>query len=438
MTTTPAPDPCRAMTPSAPRIRAGWRGSSRRWVAPGLILLLLGQPMGSPALAQSGVTAARPGWLPLDVRLGGNLTTSQRATARATLERLLRLLQQVPELANPDGFEIQPVILGGSRPLGPDQVVMDDAVVEQILRLIFYVPSKRVAGAGCGCLEIRVNEQWSGNMFDGKVRDVYAEPARAVDPKRPGILWEVPAATDVYGELWEPSRDIREGRPERSAVDVVFLPAGARPGKPMSREAFYAAALRVIEGPEAELRGHLAKTRYETWMEGAADRRQIREQTLLAYARTQPPAEVEAVRRQLEGTEQEVTEVLRAAEAADRERNREALAASDGRLGRLAAELAQMTPAERSMPTYINDAAAEGPIATGSRLTADPEPPSRRVFTIDHDFWRARRSPVEVRSIRVHIGLSMTGLRPPVRHALLETFKHLDWAAVRLLLETPP
>jgi hypothetical protein len=30
-----------------------------------------------------------------------------------------------------------------------------------------------------------------------------------------------------------------------------------------------------------------------------------------------------------------------------------------------------------------------------------------------------------------------TGLRPPVRHALLETFKHLDWAAVRLLLEEP-
>jgi hypothetical protein len=313
---------------------------------------------------------------------------------------------------------------------------MANAVVEQVLRLVFHVPSKRVSGEGCGCLEIRVNESRSGNVFDGRP-DIYAEPVRAVDPKRPGILWEVPAATAVYGELWEPSNDIREGRPERSMVDVVFLPAGAEPGRPVSREAFYAAALRVMEGPEAAMRAHLGKTRYQEWMEGAADRRQNREQTLAIQARTQTPAEVEAIRRRLEGIEQEVTEQLRAGEAAELEQNRGALAASDARLGRLAADLAAMTPAERQMPAYINDAVLEGPNATGYRLVASPEPPARRVVTINHDFWRARRSPVEVRSIRVHLGIAGTGLRPPVRHALLQTFKHLDWAAVRLLLEEP-
>jgi hypothetical protein len=96
-----------------------------------------------------------------------------------------------------------------------------------------------------------------------------------------------------------------------------------------------------------------------------------------------------------------------------------------------------MTPEERRMPTYINNALDEGPIATGWRLTSDSMPPAWRVLTPNYDFWRARRSPAEAHSINVHIGISGTGLRPNVRNALLQAFKKLDWAAINGLLDAP-
>jgi hypothetical protein len=59
------------------------------------------------------------------------------------------------------------------------------------------------------------------------------------------------------------------------------------------------------------------------------------------------------------------------------------------------------------------------------------------VLTPNYDFWRARRSPVDVRSINVHIGIAGTGLYPNVRNALLQTFRKLDWAAFNQLLDAP-
>jgi hypothetical protein len=143
------------------------------------------------------------------------------------------------------------------------------------------------------------------------------------------------------------------------------------------------------------------------------------------------------MRELLETTEREVTEQLRKNEAGDRERNAEALAASFGHRDSLLAELERMSPAERSMPTYIGGPPGEGPRATGWELTNDSTPPAWRVLTPNYDFWRARRSPVDVRSINVHIGIAGTGLDPNVRNALLQTFRKLDWAAFNLLLDQP-
>jgi hypothetical protein len=412
--------------------------------------ILLGLASGAPVLAQSGAspTPRRPGWLPPEVRLGG-LPPAQHTAAIATLERIQRLLQGVPELAAPEGFEIQPVIGGGSRPIGPDQQVMPDAVVEYILTLMFYVPSKAVAGEGCGCIQIRVNPLPPGSreLYDAEGRAIYIENARARRPQGTpeqvaATLWEVPGATQVYGELWDVARDAWHGGvPQRSGVDVLFASAGDLPWRPVSRETFYAASLAAIEGRDgeklAEFRAGLGRTPYQEWMAGAEERRKNREETLREAARYQPPAEVANLRRMLEQTEQEVTERLRATDAEDRVRHREALAASYGYRDSLAADLERMTPAERRMPTYINNVSAEGPLATGWTLGTDSTPPSWRVLTPNYDFWRARRSPVDVRSINVQIGIGGTGLHPQVRQALLQTFRLLDWAAVNQLLDVP-
>jgi hypothetical protein len=401
----------------------------------------------APAAAQRDTRPAeRPGWLPRDERPINGLTAAQRAGAIATLDRIERLLRQVPELANPDGFEILPVILGGAVQDSPGAMPMAGSVAEYILRLQFFVPSKAESGEGCGCIEVRVNQTQSARMYDAQGRHIYIEAPRAMQPRGTpeqiaGTLWQVPQATQVYGELWEPSRDIREGRPERSIVDVLFVGAGELPWKPVTREAFYDATLLEIEGTGgerlAEFRASLEKTRYEQWMEGAEERRRNREQTLSELAKHQSAAEVEKMRELLETTEREVTEQMRRNEAGDRERNAEALAASFGHRDSLRAELERMSPAERSMPTYIGGPPGAGPRATGWELTNDSTPPAWRVLTPNYDFWRARRSPVDVRSINVHIGIAGTGLDPNVRNALLQTFRKLDWAAFNQLLDAP-
>lgn len=385
----------------------------------------------------------RASWLPRQLGPFTGLSAGQRAAAISTLERAEQLFRQVPELAHPEGFEVQPVLSGGARQLGPGDQPLPGVVAGYRLTLMFFYPSKAAAGEGCGCISVTVNAPQTGNLYAADGRQIYIEDARATRPRGTpdetrGILWEVPAATQVYGELWEPSRDIREGRGERSGITALFVAGADLPWLPVSREVFYQANLRSIEGENgkqlAEFRAAMAKTPYQEWMEGAAQRQKDREETLRNAASVQSAAELEKTRESLERSEREVTERLRKTDEADRARNEKALAASFGPRNAMAAELDRMTPAERAMPTYINNALTEGPNATGWRLTSDPAPPAWRVLTPNYDFYRIRRSSAEVRSITVNIAITGTGLRPPVRQALLHTFKKLDWAAFSGLL----
>lgn len=415
-----------------------------------VLATFLGLAAGTSALAQRPTTPApRSGWLPPENRLGGELTCAQQTAAIATLERIQGLLQQVPELANPDGFEIQPIFGGGSRPIGPDEKVMAGAVAEHILTLMFYVPTKAIAGEGCGCITVRVNPlPPSGGLRDAQGRTVYIEPDRARQPEGTpeqvaGTLWQVPGATQVYGELWEPVRDRWHGGvPQRSGVSMLFTPPGTLPWLPVSRETLYEAALIDQEGADgnklAEYRAGLEKTPYQQWMEDAAERRRNREDILRQAVQFQTAAEVAQLRKTLEDTEREVTEQLRSRDAEDRERNQAALVASHGYREALRLDLERMTPEERRMPAYVDMEVGDGPKATGWPLTAKGDTPSRRVLMPNYDFWRARRSPVEVRSITVTIGIGGTGLYPKVRQALLQTFRTLDWAAFNQLLDSSP
>jgi len=72
--------------------------------------------------------AARPGWLPPEQQWADWMTAAQRTTAMGVLRRIEQILLQVPELANPDGFEIVPQFAGGYRLLGPDDVPLPNAL----------------------------------------------------------------------------------------------------------------------------------------------------------------------------------------------------------------------------------------------------------------------------------------------------------------------
>jgi hypothetical protein len=389
-------------------------------------VLLISATMPAVAQGDRAATATRRGWLPREVSIGANLTAAESATATARLEAIERILQQVPALANPEGFEIMPHYFGGAQMLGPGQSERPGNVVEYMLTLVFFHPSRAVAGEGCGCLTVTVNRAGhtgAREIFDEQGRGIYIESPRG-DP--------VPFATQVYDRL---------SPVERSIVSVLFTSGGELPWRTVTRAEYYNAVIFDTEGKDgaklADFRAGLEKTPYQVWMEGASQRKQDREQTLKATAAFQTPEEVAKLRKTLEDTEGEVTERFKASEAADRERNQAALALSHSTTGKMRAELDSMTVAERNMPALIDGTLSEGPNATGWRMSDRDSPSAWRVLTPNYDFWRARTSRVEVRSVYVHIGASLTGLVPVVHKALWQAYQKLDGAAFNRLLDVP-
>ena len=80
-------------------------------------------------------------WRPRSVNLVSEMTGANRAAAIARLEALERIFRQVPELAHPNGFEIQPRFTGGGRlSLGQDESVQRGYVREYRLILYFFTP----------------------------------------------------------------------------------------------------------------------------------------------------------------------------------------------------------------------------------------------------------------------------------------------------------
>jgi hypothetical protein len=365
------------------------------------------------------------------------VSPAQRAEAMATLDKIVRLLKQVPELASPDGYEILPIIDGGNHQIGPGESAtpLAGSVVEYSIGLMHFRPTRAIAGEGRTCVGVAVNKTVQTSQRDATGNGIYIEGDRGKPSTNPNISdGRVPHATQVYGELWNVPR-------EQSGVEVLFVTAGELPWKPVSRETYYRAILLEREGAGGEkmaaFREGLKKTPYQEWMDGAAERKREREASYAQLVGILPAAEIEKTRQQQEAIEREVTERLKKDERQHREQNSAALAGSFGMRDSILAELAKMTPEERAMPTYINGALTEGPNATGWRLTTDDAPPAWRVLTPNYDFYRARRSPVEVRSVSVNIGIAGTCLAPKIQAALWQAFHKLDWNSFNNLLEQP-
>ena len=379
-----------------------------------------------PALAQVA-PAPRPGWLPARVTWNGPISPADRAAAMAVLRRIEARLLEIPELATPDGFEIAPIFSGGLRTTRPDGTPLPNAVVGYFLGLMIHAPSRKLSSEGCTCISIVVNDVPPPAKHRGEDGlPMYFQTELLGTP--------IPGATEVWGELL----DIPN---ERSFLDAVFTTGGELPWKPVTREAFTRALLFETDGAggakTAELQAAFAKTPYQEWVEGAAERKKVREETLRDAATVQSAAEVAKTRAALEASERDVTERLKAGDAAARQQFAAARSNAASVPADLHATLEGMTPTERRMAAVIDNARDTGPLVAGYRLSDGAGRSAWPVRTPDLAFWRARRSPVEVRSIRVHIGISTTGLRPKVQRALLATFQKLDWATFNQLLESP-
>ena len=392
-----------------------------------------------PIGAQTAATRGNE-WLPLRISFQSPMTaTADKIAAEAKLRAILDVLKQVPELARPTGFQVTPSLESGGRRPGAGDVEDRRNVLHYRLQLDLCDPTG-AEGSRCGYITVDVNAiDAPGNtpIHDEQGRAIYIEAPRGDayrNPDGPTSSREsVPLATETYFKL-SPTL--------RSYVTVIFTADRDLPWKPVTREEYYNATIFNAEGPNgsklAEFRKANETSPYQQWLAGADERRKQREEALAALKGFQTAAEIARFRKTLEDAERDTAAQLKAAHAADPDANKTALANSYAYQDAVRAELAAMTPAERRMPALVDIAIFRGPqSATGVTMTDRDSPTVERVLTPNLDFWRARKSSVEARSITVHINASSGGGPPPpaVHRALWQTWKQLDWAAINRLVD---
>lgn len=346
----------------------------------------------------------------------GDATPAERARVMAVLDEIERILRQVPELAQPRGFEIYKGFGSGA---------IDGArnnVLHMGIGLRFFVPTREIAHEGRMCIDVDVNFR---NARPSELRSFVGEDGRAFLLEFP-VGEPKPGSTVVYeGLRWDtPEFDRRPGF-------VTFTQGGVFPWVPVTREQYLRALILDVEGKsgdkETSFRKALEKTAYDRWMEKASSRKQQREDAIASMARAQGRAAADELRKTLEQTERDVTESLKAQDAEERLRAKEFLATST--LGdQYRRDLAAMSEAERRAPATV---------LSGATLAPADAPGVQRILLPDVDFWRARRSRTEVHSITVAMYSTQTCMVPEVREALQKAWDTLDWMAFKRIVDRP-
>ena len=379
-----------------------------------------------PAAAQRNTVPARPAWEVLyPPKFYAGTTPSEQSAIMATLGDIERILWKLPEIARPKGFRVRKNAQGGGPPWHPHRRLpgFEDpkSILEYSFGLHFTMPG---ATEGSYCINVAVNRVQIGadapTMIDEAGRILMVEP-RIGEPNIPG-------ATIHHGGLrWDtPDADRRSGF-------ITFTSRGAFPWKPVTREQFLQFWIYHAEGPdygvdERGTRKKLEKTTYDRWVEETATRKKDREDAIAIATQVQGRAAAEELRKTLEQTEREVTERLKAGDAEERKQMQEVLGApSQGDQYR--ARIAAMSPAERASPAYAPYGSTE--------LLAPTDEWARRVLTQDPEFWRVRRSRVEVHSITVAFHSSLTCGAPAVQEAVWKAYQALDWAAFKRIVDRP-
>jgi hypothetical protein len=134
------------------------------------------------------------------------------------------------------------------------------------------------------------------------------------------------------------------------------------------------------------------------------------------------------LKKTVEQNEREVTERLKAQDAEERKRNRDILGAPS-QADQFRARIAAMSAAERASP-------AIAPFGSDEFVAPDDER-AHRVLTPDPEFWRMRRSRVEVHSLTVAFHAHLTCHAPVVQDALWKAYQTLDWAAIKRIVDRP-
>jgi hypothetical protein len=380
--------------------------SVRRFVSP--IAVLLAAIVTAPQLrGQSAMkTAPKPeGWLDRRTNLTktSGLSAADHAIIDANMLFVEGLVRRISGYAKPRGFELGPWWSYAIQPDDPLKSYSTDFTV--------FIPSRAANPDGNGGFGILFNPNFRV-IADVSVADEENGGTLYIERERSA---PVHGSTITYGVF-----DV-ENTPE---FRVLFTSNNELPMLAVTREEYLRAMIFTLEGKDQEkLKAHkaaFAKTPYETWMEGAAERRQIRETVVAGIA---DKAQAAKTRAELEASERKTTEAIKKDEPNFRDMAREAQKmAAPGDPFR--AQLAAMSRAERASPAWLslNDLVPPGTLGARAVIRENPA------------FYRKRPSPAAPRAIMV----ILPKLEEVAMGAQRQLERELDWAALKGRLDQRP
>jgi hypothetical protein len=168
-----------------------------------------------------------------------------------------------------------------------------------------------------------------------------------------------------------------------------------------------------------ELAAYVSKTPYERWVAEAPERKKRNEELFAAIARA-APAQAAKTRADMEKAEPAEGESLERGDAFERERQARDLATFKGIGDGYRAQIAAMSPAQRSSPALV----------VGDDLAPAGTPNACAIVRKNPAFYRARTSPLEPRAILV----SMPGGYKELRPQQEQLYKQFDWAALKKMV----
>lgn len=242
-----------------------------------------------------------------------------------------------------------------------------------------------------------------------------------LDERGDGLYFERPrtetlfGATATYGRFHEPNSE---------GLYLLFTTGGESPTLPVTREEYLRAMIFTLEGKDQakvkEAAALLSRTPYQRWIDDAAARKKRFEETFAIVAKSDP-AQAAKMRAEMEKAELAETEKLKKNDPYDRAELPKQLASLTAAGDKLRAQLAAMTPQERTSPAVVFGNQALVPAGTPNALA---------VVRMDPAFYRARRSPFEPRAVLVRMPNQDDAMA--AQHEQL--YKLLDWAAVKRLI----
>jgi hypothetical protein len=369
-----------------------------------IVFSIFAEPLGAQRGPETKASP-RPGWHPREFFTDGRISAADRAIIEKNLAAAEALVVRIAGYATPRGFEVTP--WWAFHPARSR-----DRLHDYQMQIHVHNPTKKAAGGGWSpALKIHFNPSVAqlsvGGTREESGQSIYSERPRS------SVAYGATAVYGTFGEVNAPE------------MNVLFTSHDESPMLPVSRERYLRAVIFELEGNDPEeLKRHkaaAARTPYEEWMSGAAQRKKEREETL---AQISDKAQAAKMRAQIEKMELDVTEGLKKSETLERQSLSKPGNPSPG--DQIRAQIAAMTPAERASQGWV----------IARQLVPVGTPGAEALVRENPAFYRARGSPFEPRAILVNMPSEV--YKKVMGATQLQLYREFDWAALKRLLDERP